>query len=88
MFGVLGRCGLNAGERLWIKPSFGVHTVGMRFPIDVIGLDKNLKVVKIWPHLAPFRVTSISLKVRSVIELGAGRIDGSARWRSAMRCRS
>jgi hypothetical protein len=38
MFGLLGRRGLNAGEGLWIKPSFGVHTVGMRFPIDAIGL--------------------------------------------------
>ena len=75
MFGLLGRSGLNAGEGLWIRPSSGVHTVGMRFTIDVIGLDKDLKVVKIWSHLAPFRVTSVSLKIRSVLELGAGRID-------------
>jgi uncharacterized protein len=75
MFGLLGRSGLNGGEGLWIRPSSGVHTVGMRFTIDVIGLDKDLKVVKIWSHLVPFRVTSVSLKIRSVLELGAGRID-------------
>jgi uncharacterized protein len=75
MFGLLGRSGLNAGEGLWIRPSSGVHTVGMRFTIDVIGLDKDLKVVKIWSHLVPFRLTSVSLKIRSVLELGAGRID-------------
>lgn len=74
MLGLLGRRGLNAGEGLWIKPSSGVHTVGMKFTIDVIGLDKNLRVVKLWPRLVPFRVTSVSLKVSSVIELGSGQI--------------
>jgi uncharacterized membrane protein (UPF0127 family) len=75
MVGLLGKPGLNIGEGLWISPCSGVHTVGMRFTIDVIGLDKDLKVVKIWSRLDPFRVTSVSLKIRSVIELGAGRID-------------
>ena len=75
MFGLLGKRGLNAGEGLWIKPSSGVHTVGMMFSIDVIGLDKELRVVKLWPRLVPFRVTSVSFKVRSVVELGAGRIE-------------
>jgi uncharacterized membrane protein (UPF0127 family) len=75
MVGLLGKRGLNVGEGLWIRPSSGVHTVGMRFPIDVIGLDKDLKVVKIWSRLVPFRVTSVSVRIRSVIELEAGRID-------------
>ena len=51
MFGLLGRRGLSTGEGLWIKPSSGVHTFGMMFAIDVIGLDKNLRVVKLWPRL-------------------------------------
>ncbi len=75
MFGLLRQHGLNAGEGLWIKPSSGVHTFAMKFTIDVIGLDKNLQVVKLWPRLVPYRITSISLKIHSVIELGAGRID-------------
>ena len=66
MVGLLGKRGLNAGEGLWIKPSSGVHTLGMMFGIDVIGLDKELRVVKLWPRLVPFRVTSVSLKIRSV----------------------
>jgi uncharacterized membrane protein (UPF0127 family) len=74
MIGLLGKRGLNAGEGLWIKPSSGVHTFGMKFAIDVIGLDKDLRVVRLWPRLVPFRMTSVSLKVSSVIELGAGRI--------------
>jgi uncharacterized membrane protein (UPF0127 family) len=74
MFGLLGKRGLDSGEGLWIRPSNGVHTVFMRFTIDVIGLDKDRKVVKLWPRLVPYRLTSVSAKVRSVIELPAGRI--------------
>jgi len=74
LWGLLGRAGLNAGGGLWIKPSSGVHTFGMKFSIDVVGLDKDLRVVKIWPDVVPYRVTSVSLRVSSVIELAAGRI--------------
>jgi uncharacterized membrane protein (UPF0127 family) len=74
MFGLLGRRGLDAGGGLWIKPSSGVHTFGMAFKIDVVGLDRDLKVIKLWRCLVPFRVTSVSLKVQSVIELPCGTI--------------
>ncbi len=77
MFGLLGRRGLDSGEGLWIKPSSGVHTVFMRFTIDVIGLDKEMNVVKLWSDLVPYRLTSVSTKVRSVIELPAGQIASS-----------
>jgi uncharacterized membrane protein (UPF0127 family) len=77
MFGLLGRRGLDAGGGLWIKPSSGVHTFGMAFGIDVVGLDKNLKVIKLWRCLRPFRVTSISFRLGSVIELPCGVIDQS-----------
>jgi uncharacterized membrane protein (UPF0127 family) len=74
LFGLLGRSRLAAGGGLWIRPSSGVHTIGMLFPIDVIGLDKTLTVIKLWNRLAPFRITSISWSMNSVIELPAGRI--------------
>jgi uncharacterized protein len=77
MFGLLGRRGLDAGGGLWIKPSSGVHTVGMSFKIDVVGLDGELRVIKLWRCLVPFRVTSVSLKMRSVLELPCGVISES-----------
>jgi uncharacterized membrane protein (UPF0127 family) len=77
MFGLLGRRGLDAGGGLWIKPSSGVHTFGMAFKIDVVGLDRDLKVIKLWRCLAPFRVTSVSLKMKSVLELPCGTISQS-----------
>jgi uncharacterized membrane protein (UPF0127 family) len=74
MVGLLGRRGLDAGGGLWIKPSSGVHTFGMAFKIDVVGLDRDLKVIKLWRCLAPFRVTSVSMKLQSVLELPCGTI--------------
>jgi uncharacterized protein len=74
MVGLLGRQSLGAGDGLWIRPSSGIHTGFMRFPIDVIGLDKNMRVIKLWNGLVPWRVTSVSLQLRSVIELSTGRI--------------
>jgi len=77
MFGLLGRKGLDAGGGLWIKPSSGVHTFFMLFSIDVIGLDSNLKVIKLWHCLPPFRVTSVSMKLKSVVELPCGAIKAA-----------
>jgi uncharacterized membrane protein (UPF0127 family) len=74
MVGLLGRRGLDAGAGLWIKPSSGVHTIGMAFAIDVVGLDRDLKVIKLWHRLVPYRLTSVSLKLRSVLELPSGTI--------------
>jgi uncharacterized membrane protein (UPF0127 family) len=49
----------------------------MAFKIDVVGLDRDLKVIKLWRCLAPFRVTSVSLKMKSVLELPCGTISQS-----------
>ena len=72
MKGLLGRKGINAGGGLWIRPSSGVHTLFMSFTIDVVGLDKQYRIVHLWPHLRPWRVTRVSLGVRTVLELPAG----------------
>jgi uncharacterized membrane protein (UPF0127 family) len=77
MVGLLGRPGLDVGEGLWIKPSSGVHTIGMSFSIDVVGLDRELKIVKLWRCLRPLRITSVSLKLKSVLELPCGTIAQS-----------
>ena len=77
LFGLLGRRGLDAGGGLWIKPSSGVHTFFMAFTIDVVGLDGDLRVIKLWRCLAPWRVTSVSFKLRSVVELPCGTIAQS-----------
>jgi uncharacterized membrane protein (UPF0127 family) len=46
----------------------------MKFTIDVIGLDGKNRVIKLWPELPPWRLTSLSWRMRSVVELPAGTI--------------
>ena len=59
------------GRGLWIIPSRGVHTIGMLFPIDVLFLNKNKEVIHIEEHMRPFRISKMSLKATSVLELPA-----------------
>ena len=60
------------GKGLRLFPCEGVHTIGMKFPIDVAYLDKDLRVVHVYNCLRPCRVGRISWKSRSVLELPAG----------------
>jgi uncharacterized protein len=72
--GLLGRDGLAAGEGLWIVPCESVHTIGMRFPIDLVYLDRNKKVRKVRSGVPPWRL-SACLSAHSVIELASGTIQ-------------
>lgn len=71
MRGLLGRPALRAGEALFIKPCNMIHTVGMRYPIDVVFLKRDGTVLKVAPHVPPRRMRSL-FKAHSVLELGAG----------------
>ena len=71
--GLLGRESLDAGEGLWIVPCEAVHTFWMRFPIDLIYLDRRQRVVKTRSGVPPWRL-SACLRAHSVLELPAGTI--------------
>ena len=74
LIGLLGRRRLSPGAGLLITPSSGVHTWGMLFPIDVVALDSQLRVLKVREHLGSFRIAAVGRKTRSVLELPAGTI--------------
>lgn len=69
--GLLKHDRLESGEGLWITPCEGIHTVGMKFPIDVLFLDKKRKVVKIRAAMPRWRMAA-SLFAHSVLELPSG----------------
>ena len=71
--GLLGRQQLSPGEGLWILPCESVHTICMRFPIDIVYLDRNHRVKKIRSDLFPWRL-SACFSACSVIELASGTI--------------
>jgi len=74
--GLLGRESLGATEGLLLSPCKAVHTVGMRFPIDVIFIDRDGRAVRIVPALAPWRI-AMSARAKAVIELAAGQAAAS-----------
>ena len=69
--GLLKHSGLAAGEGLWIVPSEAVHTIGMKFPIDVLFLSKKRKVLKIRRDMRLWRF-AVCLRAHSVLELPSG----------------
>ncbi|MBI1940927.1 MAG: DUF192 domain-containing protein [Acidobacteria bacterium] len=71
LVGLLGRRSLDGDGGLWIVPSSGIHTVGMLFTIDVVFLNKDLRVVALSELVRPFSVTKLSWQAQSVLELPA-----------------
>jgi uncharacterized membrane protein (UPF0127 family) len=69
--GLLGRSGLEPGEGLLLRPASSVHTFFMRFPIDVVFLDRELEVRKVVPDLRPWRFAG-ARGAKSTLELAAG----------------
>jgi hypothetical protein len=71
MRGLLGRRSLPSGEGILLKPASSVHMAFMRFAIDAVFLDKELKVVKIAPDLKPWRAAG-ARGSKSCLEIAAG----------------
>ena len=76
MVGLLNRKALTSGEGLLLDRCYGIHTIGMRFPIDVLFLDKELRVMRAVQALPPFR-TCVVRQAVYVLELPVGAIQSS-----------
>jgi uncharacterized protein len=71
MRGLLGRRSLGDGEGMLLQPAGSVHTFFMRFPIDVVFLDADRRIVRIASNVRPWRAAGAK-KAKSVLELAAG----------------
>jgi uncharacterized membrane protein (UPF0127 family) len=67
--GLIGRLSMKSDEGLWVVPSSGVHTWGVLFPLDLIYLDENYRVVYVTEHFPRFRVGPLRFHAASVLEL-------------------
>lgn len=72
--GLLGRPRLKEGQGLLLLDCSSVHTVGMRYAIDVAFLDADGCVVRSIGGLAPFRVGVGGRSAVHTLELPAGRL--------------
>jgi uncharacterized membrane protein (UPF0127 family) len=74
MRGLLGRRSLPSGEGILLRPAASIHTFFMRFAIDAVFLDDELRVLQIAPELRPWR-TAAKRGAKAVLELPAGECE-------------
>ena len=69
--GLLGRDALDLSAALILAPCAAVHTVFMRFPIDVVFVDRDGHVRTIVRNLQPWRI-AVSPRAYATVEMAAG----------------
>ena len=74
--GLLGVDGLPNSGGIWIAPCEAIHTFGMKMPIDVVFLDRDMRIKKLVAALPPWRI-AVSFASCSVLELESGAVDRS-----------
>lgn len=72
MVGLLTTPRLEEGAGILLAPCSSVHTVFMRYPIDVVYLDRENTVVRVAANLRPFRLSVGGRGARRALELAAG----------------
>jgi uncharacterized protein len=75
--GFIGKLKLNSDEGLWVVPSKVIHTVGLRFPLDLLYLDAEFQVIHVVEYLPSFRIAPLKIRAKSVLELPAHTIYSS-----------
>jgi len=67
--GLIGRLKLAGDDGLWVVPSRGIHTIGVPFPLDLIYLDSESRVIHILESFSPFRIAPLIAQAASVLQL-------------------
>jgi len=74
MRGLLGRSALGRDEGILLRPCSSIHTFFMRFPIDVVFCDRDLRVLAVAADVGPWRVRA-KRGARVAVELAAGEAE-------------
>jgi uncharacterized membrane protein (UPF0127 family) len=75
LIGLLGKRRLEPSAGLLIEPCSSIHTFGMAFPIDVVTLDRDYRVLGTWSHVRPWRMKVFGRDTRRVLELASGSVQ-------------
>lgn len=75
--GYLGRRRPTSGEGILLVPCNAIHTLGMRFPLDVLFLDSGGRVIASAPNVRPWRGARRVTAARYVLEVPVGTIEGT-----------
>jgi uncharacterized membrane protein (UPF0127 family) len=71
--GLMGRSKLPAGEGILLRPCGSVHTLFMRFPIDIVFCDRDLRVLSVAANVPAWRMRA-QRGAKVAIELSAGEV--------------
>lgn len=63
---------------LLLSPARGIHTLGMRFAVDVVFLSRQMRVLGLAPRVQPWRIMLAPRGTGRVLELAAGQIAATA----------
>lgn len=72
--GLLGRSELVEDHCLWILKCRSVHSFFLRFPIDVLYVDKDLRITKIEKNMKSWRISWGGFSSSSCFEFGANQV--------------
>ncbi len=71
-WGVLGRPSLPPGEGLWLPGVASVHTLGVKFALDLLFLDSKMQTLRVVQNVPPGRLLAGASGAAHTLELGAG----------------
>ena len=74
-FGLILRNDISEADGLIIKPCNSIHTFFMRFPIDVLFVDRKNKIIALHENVKPWRILPIHFNSSYVIEIKSGQIS-------------
>jgi uncharacterized protein len=72
VFGLIPRKAISGKQCLLIKDCSSVHTIGMRYCLDAVFIDRHRRVIRVFKNLKPFRVTPYVSGAWAVLEFRAG----------------
>lgn len=75
LMGLMGQKNLLQNHALILSPCNSIHTMFMNFPIDVVYVDTDLKVVKIVKNIQPWKLDFGHRKAKYTIELPSNTIN-------------
>lgn len=79
LVGLLSRSSLGPDEGIILKPCTQIHTMFMRFAIDVIFISKDFEVLHVIENMGAWRFSPLLLKSLYTVEIAAGSLKGSVK---------
>lgn len=77
LIGLMFKSPLVEFDSLLILKCNSIHTCFMKYPLDIIFLDKDYKIKKIYRNLKPWRMTRLVLGACQVLEMEAGKLPAN-----------